>query len=267
MIQWLHEPVSAETGGKATHLARMMGAGLPVPPGFALAAPTMSELMVDGESRLSVLEAALDRLGASHVAVRSSGIGEDASNASFAGVHVSRLNVRASPAAVLEALLEVIASSHSDGAKAYRSARGLSGEARMGSVVQAMVEPTVSGVVFGKDPVTGAERLVIEAAWGLGEAIVSGLVTPDHFELEPRGEIVVRHVSDKDLAVVSGENGTLEVEVEPERRRAPCLNDADLVRLHELYRFCHELFGGPQDVEFAVTQSGPVLLQSRPITV
>jgi pyruvate,water dikinase len=133
-------------------------------------------------------------------------------------------------------------------------------------VVQALVEPAVAGVLFTRDPVTRADQIVVEATWGLGEALVSGLVTPDHYVLSPAGELLSQTIGDKDLAIVPTDEGTAEVEVEPARRLLPCLDSDQLAALVDLAHACERLGGGPQDVEWALANGRLVLLQSRPIT-
>ncbi len=258
MIIWFDEAPDADlVGGKGAALAAMWCAGLPVPPGFCI--PPGEKV-----SQATVSDA-LVRLATDAVAVRSSAIGEDSSFASFAGIHLSRLNVR-SAASVLAALKEVGASATTAAANAYRARRGISGEPRIAGVVQRMVWADVSGVAFTRDPVTGQDRVVIEATWGLGEAIVSGAVTPDRFVLSPDGTVLDSFVATKDVAVVAREEGTEEVPVEPDPRDVPCLDSPTLAAVAELAQRCTRLFGGPQDVEWALVAREIWLLQSRPVT-
>jgi phosphoenolpyruvate synthase/pyruvate phosphate dikinase len=133
-------------------------------------------------------------------------------------------------------------------------------------LVQAMVFAEASGVLFTRDPLTGEERFVVEGSWGLGEAIVSGDVTPDHFVLSPAGELLDRMVADKELATVPAAEGTTVAEVEGSRRHVPCLGTGDLEALVALGRRCEATMGGPQDVEWAIADRRVWLLQSRPIT-
>ena len=202
MIVWFDEAPSADlVGGKGHALAAMACAGLSVPPGFCIppGAVVTEAMMAD----------AIVQLDTDAVAVRSSAIGEDSSFASFAGIHLSRLNIR-SAAAALVALEEVRASATTAAAAAYRAHQRISGQPRIAAVVQRMVWPDVSGIAFTRDPVTGKDQIVVEATWGLGESIVSGAVTPDRFVVSPDGIVVDSSVGMKDVAIVAKEEGTKE---------------------------------------------------------
>jgi phosphoenolpyruvate synthase/pyruvate phosphate dikinase len=258
VIVWFDEAPSAElVGGKGAALAAMACAGLPVPPGFCIPPGAMVSQ--------TIVSDALVRLAADAVAVRSSAIAEDSSLASFAGVHLSRLNVR-SAAGVLAALDEVRASATTAAAIAYRARRRISGQPRIAAVVQRMVWPDVSGIAFTSNPVTGQDRIVIEAAWGLGESIVSGAVTPDRFVLSPDGTVLDSTVGIKDVAVVARGEGTEEVPVDPVLHSVPCIDSTTLAAVAELARRCARLFGRPQDVEWALVAGEILPLQSRPVT-
>lgn len=263
MIRWFDEPAeAAEVGGKGAALGVATRAGLPVPPGFCVTVKAMSRLA--SADVVAALEQALSRLAAPAVAVRSSASEEDGGRASFAGVFASELNVHAP--AVIAALERIRISARSPSASAYVAGRGMDTPAEMAAVVQAMVFPEMSGVLFTRDPLTGEERFVVEGSWGLGEAIVSGEVTPDHFVLSPAGALLERIVADKDLAAVAAAEGTMVAEVEASRRYVPCLAPADLRGLVDLGRRCEAIFGAPQDVEWAIAGGRVWLLQSRPIT-
>lgn len=258
MIIWFDEAPGADlVGGKGAALAALAGAGLPVPPGFCI--PHGADV-----SERDVTDA-LARLGAEAVAVRSSAIGEDGAGASFAGVHLSKLNVR-TPAGVIAAFEDVRASALTPAARAYRASRGIEGEPMMAAVVQQMVLPDVAGIAFTRDPVTNEDRIVIEATWGLGESIVSGAVTPDRFVVARDGRVLSTNIGDKDIAVIAAGDGTIEVPVDPERRRARCIDDGTLAAVVALAQRCEEFFGCPQDVEWALVAGTVWLLQSRPIT-
>jgi pyruvate,water dikinase len=208
-------------GGKAASLGELLAAGFRVPPGFALAADAepVDLTLPDGP-----------------VAVRSSAIGEDSADASFAGLHATLLNVRG-----LDAVLDAIAHCRASLANsaAYRERMG-GGEA-MGVVVQEMVDAEIAGVMFTCSPLTGDPSVVaIDAAPGLGDAVVAGEVTPDHFV----------------LSKVTGER----------LKGGGCLDDARLAELLELGKRVERHFGAPQDIEFAF--AGELfVLQSRPVTV
>jgi pyruvate,water dikinase len=158
-------------------------------------------------------------------------------------------------------------SCRSESALAYRRARGDTSEPACGVVLQRLVPAEAAGVLFSADPVTGADEVVIEAGWCLGEAVVDGLVVPDLFRLAPDGRVVSQVVGCKDRAVVPRPGGgTTTVAVASERSRRPCLGPADLAALAALAHTCDRVFGGPSDVEWAAAGGTVSLLQRRPIT-
>jgi EmrB/QacA subfamily drug resistance transporter len=262
-IATLRDATSEPTfGGKASALARAMGAGLPVPDGFAV-----SWEAVAAGSDGAVLEA-WRALGADRVAVRSSAVGEDSAGASFAGQHLTLLNVT-SETALLNAVRAIRDSALGEGVLEYRKKMGIAGEPRIAIVVQRMVDAAVAGVLFTRDPITGAEERLIESAWGLGEAVVEGLVTPDRYRLTVGGQIVERTAGKKDFVVRFGpDGGTVERPVPPDDITRLSLSDPHVMALHRLAARCEDFFGRPQDIEFAFDRDGALLLlQSRPITV
>ena len=125
------------------------------------------------------------------LAVRSSAVGEDSEEASFAGQHLTCLNVR-SAADGVAAVAAIWRSAHSDSALAYRRRLGLTDSPRIAVVVQQLVDADCAGVLFTRNPLDGADELVVEAAWGLGEAVVAGLVTPDRFRVARDGTVLER---------------------------------------------------------------------------
>jgi pyruvate,water dikinase len=137
----------------------------------------------------------------------------------------------------------------------------------MGVVVQELVEADTAGVLFTRNPVSGADELVIEASWGLGEAVVAGLVTPDRFRLARDGSVVDRAAGLKDVALrTDPAGGTRETEVPAELARTLCLDDPQLASLHSLAMRCDEVFGGSHDVEWAFAAARLYLLQRRALT-
>lgn len=247
-----------EFGGKAVQLGAALRAGLTVPGGFALSWRAVDEIATGSVP---------DCPWPSPCAVRSSAIGEDSDGASFAGTHLSVLGV-CGDTAVAEAIAAVRASGQEAGAVAYRDRMGLEATARMGVVVQELIDAEAAGVLFTRNPVTGADEIVIEATWGLGEAVVAGLVTPDHFVMDADGTLIAQTVGEKDLAIRRHPDGhTHEVDVAPDLQDVPCLGPSDLAALVALVRDCDRVFGTEaHDIEFAVHTGAVYLLQRRPIT-
>ena len=201
------------------------------------------------------------------VAVRSSATAEDLPHASFAGQQDTYLNVIGADA-VLDAVRRCWASLWTDRAVAYRAANGIDHHTvRLAVVIQEMVQSEVAGVMFTANPVTGRRHeAVIDASPGLGEAVVSGAVNPDHFVVDlATGRITERRLGDKRLAVRSLPGGGVE-HVEAPMEEA-CVTDAQIRALAELGREVEDHYGSPQDTEWAIDADGTLwLTQSRPIT-
>ncbi|HEV8280064.1 MAG TPA: PEP/pyruvate-binding domain-containing protein [Streptosporangiaceae bacterium] len=208
------------------------------------------------------------------VAVRSSATGEDSGSASFAGLQDTYLWVTGADA-VAEHVRRCWASLYSVESVTYRRHQGVLEEGlAMGVVVQLMVDPRCAGVLFTRSPVTGdASVIVIEASWGLGSAVVSGVVTPDTYVVSKvTGEIVKREVATKLCHHQRNPSapGVCLRDVPLPLRDVPCLEDGEILALADLGRRVSDHYGTPQDVEWAIHGgSGPqiVLLQSRPETV
>lgn len=249
-------------GGKAAHLALAAAAALPVPDGIALPWP-LAEAIAGGDPDVtSLLAAAAPRRVL--LAVRSSAVGEDSELASFAGQHLTLLGVTA--ARLVDAVARVSRSVHDERALAYRRQLGMIGAPRAGVVVQTMVSASVGGVLFRPHPLTGADEIVIEGSWGLGESVVDGLVTPDRFRLSPAGDVLERHAGAKDVEVVLAPGGgTGRRAITGDRVVELCLDDSRLAALHRLAVACQARFGGgAQDLEWAFAGERLWLLQWRP---
>ena len=259
IIDFSQETSIAVVGCKGHNLARMWQAGLSVPAGFCVASDGMDSLNSD-------LNCALQRLESPAFAVRSSAIQEDDTHDSFAGILVSRLNIK-SAEGVLAALWEIRKSTLAAAAASYSRRRNVPFRLRIAAIVQRFIPAEASGVLFMRDPVSGADQIVVEGCWGLGPGTVEGLVRPDRWVLSTDGRVVSSYIGDKDAAVVPNENGgTTHVHVDAARRRRPCLPPASLAELFRLAVECERLFEGPQDIEWAVAADDVWLLQSRPIT-
>ncbi|MET1043518.1 MAG: PEP/pyruvate-binding domain-containing protein, partial [Microbacteriaceae bacterium] len=204
----------------------------------------------------------------SAVAVRSSATAEDLPTASFAGQQDSYLNIRGLPA-LTEAVINCWASLWTARAMAYRAREGIDpGTVRLAVVVQRLVEAAASGVMFTANPSTGRrDQVVISAAWGLGESVVGGSVTPDDLVIAAdTGAVLSRRTADKQVMTVLADTGTREQPVPTDRRSRPVLDDRASARLAELGTRIAAHFGAPQDIEWALTDAGFQVLQARPIT-
>ncbi len=293
----------ALAGSKGAALARMIKGRIPVPSGFVVTTDTFrsvtdgirDDLLQLGVSRSTsenalkkashhirrlLLDASFPRgaasriraqwkaIGSPAVSVRSSSTAEDLADASFAGQYDSYLNVITFDD-VLEKVKHVWASLHSHHAIGYRRRHGLSHEeAHMAVVVQTQLSPDAAGVMFTRDPVTGKNRVVISAALGLGEGVVSGSAQTDRFVLRPKsGAVISSAISEKKVRVDTSLEGGIEAfAVSADQANTPAVTDRQLKRLTTLGRTLIRLFGGPQDVEYATVDGAVQILQSRPMT-
>jgi phosphoenolpyruvate synthase/pyruvate phosphate dikinase len=216
----------------------------------------------------AAITSALNRLGeAAAYAVRSSATAEDLPTASFAGQHDSYLNV-VGPVAILEHISRSWASLFTERAVTYRLRNGFDHRnVHMAVVVQHMLFPEVAGVLFTADPVTGNRKVAsVEATFGLGEALVSGLVNADRYEVR-EGEVVSKEVATKGRAIqASPAGGTHEEAIDPQSQEQPALTDAQVVQLDKLGRRIEAHFGQPQDIEWCLVGDSFQIVQSRPIT-
>lgn len=260
-----HAHEEARFGGKAVSLGAALRAGLPVPIGVAVAAPLVDAVAAGHPDAIDVVMNC-PHLPDGSVAVRSSAIGEDSAGASFAGQHATKLNVTRD--GIVEALRDVWASGRAEAALAYRARRGLDTAPAVGVVIQLLVDPVMAGVLFTRNPISGASERVIEAAWGLGEVVVSSRVVPDFYRLSADGVVLEQVPGDKDVRISRGAyGGTLEISVEESLRRTPCLTAGHLEQLHGLAGQCQAVWGEALDLEFAFASDGTLfLLQARPIT-
>ncbi|GAB2864999.1 hypothetical protein GCM10027176_78430 [Actinoallomurus bryophytorum] len=222
----------ARCGAKATHLGRLLRAGFAVPDGFVIDDPR-------AEGWEHELAPALRRLGRGPFAVRSSALGEDGSEASFAGQLHTTLNAT-TPARVAEAVRRTAASGSSREATAYAARTVHPARELVPVIVQVMVDPEAAGVAFTRHPVTGAEQVVIEATTGLGDRLADGAVTPERW--------------------------TLGRDVVTSSRGAGALTAWQALDLAEAARRIEDLFGCPQDIEWAIAGGKVWVLQARPIT-
>ncbi|ELY89156.1 phosphoenolpyruvate synthase [Natrialba hulunbeirensis JCM 10989] len=295
-----------KVGGKGASLGELTGAGLPVPPGFVVTAGTYRSFIESAEideelfaavdvdvEDSSALAAAADRAqeliletpfpdelreeilesyrevgnGEAFVAVRSSATAEDLPDASFAGQQETFLNVTEEN--LLERVRECWASLFTQRAIYYRQEQGFDHSAvNIAVVVQQMVDAEKSGVMFTSHPSTGDPTMIIEAAWGLGEAVVSGAVSPDNYVVEREDRSVDVSVAEKKVMHVKDEETgtTVEREVPDDKRNARVIDDEEIDRLIDLGERVEDHYETPQDVEWAIAGGDVYMLQSRPIT-
>ncbi|WP_019587608.1 phosphoenolpyruvate synthase [Deinococcus apachensis] len=295
-------------GGKGANLGELTAAGFPVPPGFCVTVRAFEqgldalperetmwrELEAIGPTDAAAARAASARwkprlatlplpqgvagaiedawrtLGPGHAyAVRSSATAEDLPSASFAGQQDTFLNVRGREA-LLRAVLDCWASLYNERAISYRAQLGLSQRhVSLAVVVQRMIEPEVAGILFTADPSTGQRHIArIDATFGLGEALVSGVVTADAYSVDRRTRRVLhRAVADKPFAIRSAQGGGVErVPLRGPERNRPALTDVQVTELTELCGRIEAHYGAPQDIEWAQRGGHWYVLQTRPIT-
>jgi phosphoenolpyruvate synthase/pyruvate phosphate dikinase len=293
-------------GGKSASLGELMASGAPVPPGFALSVTAYEAFLEEAElsDRIARELSALDsedlealraastavveavravplpeavRAEIAHryeegeppVAVRSSAVGEDSAEATFAGQQGTYLWVRGVDR-VCDAVRDCWASLYSPEAMSYRARMPASTPA-MGVTVQRMVDAAVSGVVFTCNPVSGDPSTVaVNASWGLGLAVVGGEVTPDEYRVSKvTRELLSKTVGPKQVEYLPDPagGGTVRADVPAERQEAACLEDEQLEVLVDLALRVESHFGSHQDIEWAIAHDGSLfVLQSRPVT-
>lgn len=252
-------------GAKAVGLGQAARAGVPIPPGIALSGPLVDDVAA-GQARALKKVVSLARSLPVPLAVRSSAADEDGADASFAGQHLTLLNVQ-SVDDLSKALTEIWWSANSDSVITYRKRVGLFTRPSIGVVVQSLLDPEVAGVMFTQNPINGTDERLIEASWGLGEVVVAGRVIPDTFRLDKDGTVLERTAGVKKVAVRTlPDGGTAEEDVAPELVEQLCLDDEQLAQLGALAARCDEAYGPARDIEWAIADGKLYLLQCRAIT-
>ena len=296
----------SEIGGKGQSLARLASAGLPVPNGFHVTtaayndfvarhhledsieaqlatieesadevpddvASTIAALFTDHEIQPEIATGVLQayhELGSLAVAVRSSATAEDLPDASFAGQQESFLNVSGNDQ-LLDAVRRCWASLWTARAITYRRRHHIpADEVSLAVVVQLIVAADASGIVFTADPVTGDDTLIeINAAWGLGEAVVGGQVTPDTITVDrASGRIMLTLINVKTIMTGLADDGTVTLPVPKDRQATPALTESQAARLADLAIMVEDLFKDPMDIEWCREGDQLYILQARPIT-
>jgi pyruvate, water dikinase len=275
----------ARAGGKGASLARMTALGLPVPPGFVVPADALAAAVDADALRAALPDAsraqaivaraepppevreAYEALGGDPpVAVRSSATAEDSEAASYAGQQETYLHVRGA-GAVLDRVRDCWASFFSERAIFYRERKGSLDDLGMAVVVQRMVRADVAGVLFTCDPVhRRGDRMVVEAVLGLGEAAVSGRLTPDHYVLGRDGAVKRAKIARQPFAIVPVESGGTEERELGEEGGEQKLAEEQLRELARIGDDLERRLGGPQDIEWALEDGSIYVLQARPVT-
>ena len=252
-------------GSKAVGLGEAARGGLPLPPGVALSG-SIVEAVASGEGKAIKKVAKCVRPLPTPLAVRSSAVDEDGAEASFAGQHLTLLNVL-TPDDVTDALREIWWSANSDSAITYRQRVGLFQRPSVGVVIQSLLDPEIAGVMFTQNPINGADERMIEASWGLGEVVVAARVIPDNYRLDRSGEVLERTPGVKKIVIRTlPDGGTVEEEVAPELVERPCLDDEQLEQLNRLASRCEQVYGPGRDIEWAIAGGELYLLQCRAVT-
>lgn len=280
--------ISDAVGSKALNLIKMKQQGLPVPDGFVVQPSAFHRFMeangmhkdheflqekmlqakmpVDVESEL--LEA-FDRFKQvfDAVAVRSSSSAEDLESTSFAGQYETYLNVKTKEDLIMK-VKACWSSAFAERVQHYFQSMNLDlTDISMSVVVQGLVTSEVSGVIFSQNPVTdNPGELMINASYGLGEAIVSGLVTPDTFLVNKTTNDAMKEMGLKEMKILADDEGTKEVATTEAEQTCFCLSDSIIHQLADLTNQLEEFFGYPVDVEFAIQRNQIYLVQARPIT-
>jgi len=298
----------AATGGKGASLGEMASIGLPVPKAFVVTAQAFRRFLIEtgledrlfkALDKLNVEDnAALEKAAAAAkdqvmkakipagmqedikaaykkmdaqgliVAVRSSATAEDLPDASFAGQQETYLNIRGEKD-VLQAVQKCWASLYGARAVYYRAKQGFDNRSvNIAVVVQELVSSEKAGVMFTSHPVTGEPMTIVEGSWGLGEAVVSGSVSPDNYVFDQKsGKVTDRMIATKKIEILAdGTKGTKNVDVPAARQNAQVLSDEEVTKLAMFGKIAEDHYGIPQDVEWAIVGKTFYILQSRPIT-
>lgn len=279
-------------GGKGANLGEMTAAGIAVPAGAVLSVQAYEHFIkenaidtdgVSGEDAADIRKAIMDgsipadmckeildlyhSMGEeARVAVRSSATAEDLKDASFAGQQETYLNV-VGDEALLGKIKECYASLWGDRAVSYRKNKGYDKQkVALAVVIQQMVESESAGVLFTKDPSGSSEDIVINASFGLGEAVVSGIVSPDEYRCDRKGNVLSCVIGNKDVMIVYSGSGTEKVTVSTQKRKERVLTDEMIKRLVLEALKIEAHYSQPMDIEWAVRDDKVYILQARSIT-
>ncbi|WP_307345417.1 PEP/pyruvate-binding domain-containing protein [Metabacillus malikii] len=289
-------------GGKAKNLSKMMKAGIEVPDGFIITSDALShfikthhlaeqidyliqteenpnqkiqqcflshEMPSDLEKEIrSAYDALRSSSGGSHVSVRSSAAAEDLQHQSFAGQYETYLNI-GSYDHLVESIKKCWVSIWSDQALRYvQHAEMNSKSSKISILVQVMIQADISGVAFSVNPITSdSDEVVINCSYGLGESVVSGLVTPDMFIVSKLNhDVIHRELGDKECKIIGTAEGIEEVPTSQQESSSFCVNEEQLKKLTEIVQEIEDYYQYPVDIEFGIRNDDIYVLQTRPIT-
>jgi len=258
-------------GGKAYSLGVLIQNGVNVPPGFSITTKAyFQEIKNDNLNEKEAFKAnllkAFDELGYEKVAVRSSAIAEDSSIDSWAGQLESYLNVDREH--LYEAVLKCWDSINSDRIKTYVKNKTVSDEdMAVGVAVQAMVDSQSSGVMFTKDPTGESDSILIEAGFGLGEAVVQALITPDKYLVDRDLQIIEKKIHSQKIQIIAINGISEEKQVDSEQAKKQKIEDSDIISLAKQALVIEKIYDQPMDTEWAKSEKGLFIVQARPITV
>ncbi len=295
----------SSAGGKGASLGEMTKVGIPVPPGFVVLASAFEQFLTETDLNVEV-DSALKRvnpeninsvekasksiqdmiydaimpkdialevtkefakLKTTYVAVRSSATAEDSAIASWAGELDSYLNVDKNN--LLESVKKCWASLFTPRAIFYRFEKQLHKQkVSVAVVVQKMVQSEVSGITFTVHPVTqDRNQMIIEVGWGLGEAIVGGMITPDTYVIDKKaGKIIDKNVSEQKTMIVRNKNGVNQVVVPKNKQVKQKITDQQIKKIAKVFLNIEKHYKKPQDIEWAMAKGKLYIVQSRPIT-
>lgn len=299
----INEPKVSELGGKGHSLDVLINNGFNIPKGFVITSEAffkfldnnnlmekieklnseinknnfkekgkeIKNLIVRGkitEEIASEIEKGLNKLNVQYVSVRSSAVSEDSLKASFAGLHDTFLSVKVELNLVLENVKKCWASLFNERAVVYRIRKEIPHLEGMAVVIQDMIPADVSGTIFTVHPDTEEKNsIVIESSWGLGESIVTGLVTPDRYIVEKKTlTVVMRILGRKKITVKADENGITRIDTPNYKMNMFCLDNATIDNLAKISLNIENLYKYPQDIEWCISDNKIWILQSRPIT-
>lgn len=293
-LQHAHEHSLKQVGSKAMYLSKVLNEGVTIPNGFVINAdaldafmrsndlyekvedPAFIELLMEAPMPDGMAEeyvTAYERLkvltgdNQLSVAVRSSSSAEDLADASFAGQYDTILNVR-DENQLLYAIKQCWASAFSDHVHDYAKQKNISlAEFPMSILVQQMVFADAAGVIFSINPITESnDEIIINASYGLGEAIVSGIVTPDTYIVHKETKDIMKDLGLKEVKIIPDGDGIKEVDIAQAESDVFCLTDEQVLALEAATATLERFYGFPIDIEFAIKDGQPFILQSRPIT-